>query len=325
MKLIRVLAVLGVVGMLSALVLPVSRASAVINEDIKFLGEEFQVAISPVWIEFDLVPGTTTGDRFRVRNPGSKESDLKIGVAPLTFSDETTLLGTPRNEIVDWTTIELEEGCEATRAENGAIFVHMRVKEECYVKFTTKTPHSAPFGEQYMNIYFQEYREDSEGSVQMIRSIGANVYGTNRTGGARSAGDACAKVENQKIPFWLFEGPLRTSVDVENCGRLNFHATIKIETYNLFGKLVYEDNQPQDRIVAAESKRRITDNWGEASMGIYKTKQTVEVLGETYEIEKWTLIIPIWVIVVIMSCIAVIIFSIVHDREKKRLKKRSGR
>jgi len=325
MKVIRVLAMLGVVGMLGALALSVSKASAVINEDIEFLGEEFQVAISPAYIEFDLTPGSTTGDRFRVRNPGSEESDLKIGVAPLTFSDETTLLGTPRNEIVDWTTIELEEGCEATRVEGGAIFVHMRVKEECYVRFTTSTPTNAPFGEQYMNIYFQEYREDSDGSVQMIRSIGANVYGTNRTGEGAGAGDACAIVDNQRVPFWLFEGPMQTSVDVENCGRLNFHATVKIAVHNLFGNLVYEDVQPQDRIVAAESKRRIIDSWAEAGMGIYKTKQTVEVLGKTYEIEKWTFIIPIWLIIVIVSCMVVIIFSIVHGREKKRLKKKTGR
>ncbi|MCL1839725.1 hypothetical protein FWF89_01845 [Candidatus Saccharibacteria bacterium] len=324
MKFVRALAGIGIVGVIGALVLPVGDVAAVINDNIELQGEEFQIAISPAYVEFNLTPGSTTGERFRVRNVGSQETDLKIGIAPLEFSSETTMLGTPRNEIVDWTTITLEPGCEVTRVEDGAIFVHMRVKEECYVKFSTKTPSNAPFGEQYMNMFFQEYRDD-EGSVQAIRSIGVNIFGTNATGATGGEGDACAKVINQSIPFWLFEGPLKTTVEIENCGRLNFHASVKIEVYNIFGSLVYEDAEPQDRIVAAESKRKTSDSWIDAGMGIYKTKQTVTALGETYEIEKWTFIIPIWLVIVILLCIAVVIFTIVHDRKKKKMKRAGGK
>jgi cbb3-type cytochrome oxidase subunit 3 len=47
----------------------------------------------------------------------------------------------------------------------------------------------------------------------------------------------------------------------------------------------------------------------------------VIALGETYEIEKWTFIISPWLVVVILLCLTVVVFSIVHDQRKKKLKK----
>ena len=317
--------VVGAAIVLGALVWPTTGASAVINDEIKLQGQEFQVAISPVFVEFDLIPGEQTGETFRVRNVGSMETNLRIGIAPLQFSDDTTLLGTPRNEIVDWTTIALEPGCEPVRvdAKTGDIFVHLRVKEECFVKFTAKTPANAPFGEQYMHIFFQEYRDEEDGGIQMIRSLGSNIYGTNRVGvSGGESNDACAKVAEQKIPFWLFEGPLNTTAMVENCGRLNFHAKISIEVRNLFGDLVHEDMEPQDRLVVADSQRTISNAWDNAAIGIYKTTQTVEVLGETYVIEKWTFIIPLWLLVVVLACLLVVVVTIVHDRKKKNIRRK---
>ena len=322
MKLMRVVVAIGVIGIAGAFVLPAGNASAVINESIKFLGQEFQFAVSPVMTEFELKPGATTGDRYRVRNVGSQEIDLKIGLAAMNFSDQTEFYGVPRNEILNWTTITLDK-CTPTKVAQGVIFVHMRVKEECFVDFKTKTPLDAPFGEQYMSLYFQEYIDSEEEGMQMVRSIGTNIFGTNRTGS--SAGDACAKVTGQRIPFWLFDGPLDTTVTVENCGRLNFHTGVKVEVHNLFGALVYEDAEFVDNMVAAESKRIVKRGWAEASMGIYKVKQTVETLGETYVVEKWTFIIPIWLIIVILLCIAIIVYTIIHDRKKKRMKRAGGK
>jgi len=318
MKLARILGAIGVIGIVGATVLPASNAAAIINDQIELLGEEFQIAISPSYIEFDLTPGTTTGGRFRVRNAGNMETDLKIGVAPMTFSSETTLLGTPRNEVVGWTTITLEPGCTPIREEEGALFVRMRVKEECYVQFSTNTPANAPFGEQYMNIYFQEYSDGDEGGLLLLRSIGVNIYGTNKTGGV-GAGDMCGELIKQSIPFWVFQGPLKTTATVENCGRLNFRAKVSIEVYNLFGGLVYEDEQPIDRIIAVESQRAIRADWKDTGIGIYKTRQTVEFLGETYVKEGWSFLIPLWLVLLVLICILVVILAIVHDRKKKQL------
>ena len=322
MKLARAVATVSVFGMLGVLILSLGKVSAVINDEINFLGQEFQFAVSPVVTEFELIPGKTTGDTYRVRNVGSEEINLKISIAPLTFSERTTLLGVPREEILDWTTITLSK-CTPTKAEKDVIYVHMRVKEECFVKFSTKTPAEAPFGEQYMGLYFQEYREDDGEGMQMVRSISAGIFGTNRTGS--SDGDLCSEVADQKIPFWIFKGPLDTTANVKNCGRLNFHTKATLEVHNLFGGLVYKDNEPVDYIVVAESVRAMTYSWNEASIGLYKVKQTIEVLGKSYEVEKWTFIIPIWLIVVILACILVIVASITYDRKKKRMKRAGGK
>ena len=318
MKLMRKLAVLGVIGVVGMMALPAGRAGAVINDRIEWLGQEFQIALHPTHIEFDLVPGTTTGETFRVRNVGSMETDLKIGITTQNFSGGVNATGTPRDDILGWTTIALEPGCTATEVDpkGNYLLVHMRVKEECFVQFSTTTPSNAPFGEQYMNVYFQEYSESEEGGLQAIRSIGANVYGTNRTGSGE--GDVCGKVIDQSIPFWVFEGPIDTTTIIENCGRLNFHAKIRIEVYNLFGALVYEEQTPKDRVIAVETEREVKDSWAETSIGIYRTVQTVEVLGETYVKEGWTFLIPLWLIVVVLLCLLVVALAIVHDRKKKQ-------
>jgi len=315
----RRLIVSGGVGVLGVLMLMGSDAGAVINSEIELQGDEFQISISPAYFEAELVPGTVTRERVRVRNVGSRETQLRIGLVPLRFSDETTTLGTPRNEIIDWTTIALEPSCEATKidAATGAIFVRMRVKEECFVGFSVKTPAVAPYGEQYMDLIFEEYNEGTDGSLQMRRAMTTSIFGTNRTGGG--ANDACSKVTDQAIPFWLFDGPLEATVKVENCGRLNFRAASQIEVRNLFGAVVYEDNTPADgRIIAAESRRVVSTAWESAKIGIYKTKQTVVALGETYVSERWTFIIPVWLIVVVSGCLLVAILAFLHGRNKKK-------
>ena len=319
MKFKYMLAALGVVGVAGVALLSCGGdAMAEINDKIVLQGEEFQIAISPAYTQFDIVPGSTTSETIRVRNVGSMETDLKIGISSLTVSDETTVAGTPRNEIIDWTTIELDDGCTVTDEKDGELFVHMRVKEECFVTFSTATPLNAPFGEQYMSVYFQEVRVDDGGSVQVIRSIGANIFGTNRTG--ESSGDMCGRVKDQMIPFWILDAPLTTTATVENCGRLNFITTVKLEVRNLFGRLMHEEVSPQERILMVDSKREIRDSWDDASIGIYKVKQTVEMLGETYVKEKWTFVIPLWLILVVLGCILVIILAVVYDR-KRRMKK----
>jgi hypothetical protein len=325
MKNARVL--VAVFGVVFATPLLASNTLAVINDGIRQKDGDFSFAVSPPSIEFDLTPGATSSDTIRVRNTGQKETELKIGIAPMTVIGEhyntDYSKNTPRTEITRWTKVELEPGCETFKTDNeGNLYVRMRIQEECFVKFSTETPKNAPFGSQHMSIFFEEYAEAGKEGVSMIRSIGASLYGANRTGG--TGNDACGKVGSQNIPFWIFGGPLNTKATVENCGVLDFHATVEIEIRNLFGSVVYEDKgQPVDKIIMAETTRAIDDSWNDTAIGIYKTKQTVRFLGEYKTMEKWTFIVPAWLIMVILLCIAAIVLSIIHGRKKK--KQASGR
>ena len=328
MRIVRVLVVL--LGVVALAVLPFGSVSAVINDGIRQKELDFSVAISPPTIEFDLTPGATSSEKIRVRNTGQKEVDLKIGVAPMTVIGEDYNTdyskNTPRTEITRWTSLKLESGCSAYKTDSdGIMYVHLRVKEECFVTFSTKTPANAPYGSQHMSVFFEEYMEVEGEGVSMIRSIGASIYGTNRTGGSDK--DACGKIVSQKVPFWIFGGPLDTKATVENCGVLDFHATVDIEVRNLFGGVIYEDSeQPVDKIIMAETTRAIDDSWKDAKIGIYKTKQTVKFLGEDHEIEKLTFIVPAWLIIVILLCVAAIVLSVIYGRKKKQtLKQRSRR
>lgn len=305
---------------LAFLTSPYYNAEAVINENITIGENDFQLAVSPTHLEYDIVPGTSSSETFRVRNTGKLEANIKIGVAPMQFSGDTTALGTPRNEILDWTTVSLGPECEAFDVdEDGAIYVNMRVQEECSVIITTDTPDDAPFGEQYMTAFFQDYHEPTEGSVQTILSIGANVYGTNRTG--ESDGDMCGELIDQNIPFWVFDGPVKTTAKLKNCGRLNFHTNVNLEVFNLFDTKVYEDEIPQDRIMPADTERIIDSIWAKTGIGIYKAIQTVDFLGETYVKEGYIFLIPIWLILFVLACIAITVLVIINEHKKKKKKK----
>lgn len=327
MKIARVPVV--IFGVIALVVLLCCDVSAVINDGIRQKEADFSVAISPPIIEFDLIPGAASSETIRVRNTGLKEVDLKIGVAPMTVTGEDYSTdyskNTPRTEITRWTSIKLESGCKAYKADgDGTMYVHFRVQEECFVTFSTKTPTNAPYGSQHMSVFFEEYMEVEGEGVSMIRSIGASIYGTNRVGG--NGNDACGKVTSQSIPFWIFGGPLDTKATVENCGVLDFHATIDIEVRNIFGGVVYKDDgHPVDKIVMAETTRAIDDSWKDSAIGIYKTKQTVKFLGETHELEKWTFIVPVWLIIVILLCVAAIVLSVIYGRKKKQTFKQRSR
>jgi hypothetical protein len=296
-------------------------ASAFINDKIATFDDDFSIAIHPPTIEFDLTPGASSAETIRVRNTGQKEADLRIGIAPLSVSGEdynkSLTLQTPRTEITRWTTLSVKDCTPYKTDDNGDLYVHFRVKEECNVTFTVKSPKNTPYGSQHMNIFFEEFNEKSGGGMKTIRSIGANVYATNKTGQNDSNGP-CGKLKDQHIPFWVFEGPLNSSAVVENCGALDFRATVETEVTNLFGGTVYKDDAPIDRIVMAETTRRIPSPWKDTSIGLFKTKQTVKFLGETYEVEKWSFLIPVWLIMIILACILVIIIAIIHDHKKKQ-------
>lgn len=308
-------------------------ASAAINTDIKVADKEFEYAVSPAYIYFEITPSETTENTLRLRNTGKSEIDIMIGVSPLTITDESYLSSnltdfTTRTEVVRWTTLALESGCKATNTDaDGNIFVHLRVQEECFVSVEVKTPKNAPSGAQHMNVFFQLYEDDVDASdsVKTIQSIGIHAYAQNKTGDA----NACVEVKRQKIPFWVFSGALNTDYLAENCGNLDVYVESYLEVENLMGNTVYKSyvedgdewkitDESQKNLVLTDTSRLVNISWEEAGLGIFRVTQIVKTGNNSFEETRLVFLIPIWMLVAVLICLLIIIACIVGAVRKRK-------
>jgi hypothetical protein len=333
----RNITIVGITGLLAATLAAGGLTYAAYNPTIDDPYDEFGVSISPAHIDMQFTPGETVNETFRVRNLGSQTSSIKIGVTPLSYGGldygQDLAIETPRTEITRWAKLSLQPGCEAYQIDpDGTLYVNFGYKEECFVDIAVSAPANAPSGSQHMQVYFQEYKELTGGGMQSIRAIGGSIYASNANNSLD--GEGCVTVKQQHVPFWVFEGPLETSAVVENCGELDFYSTIDMEVKNLLGNTVYRDAQvetkagekvityknlpTQKKIILAETERKITDAWAEAGIGIFKTTQTVRALDKEFVVTKWSFLIPLWLLILIIAVILGIVGYFMRKVKKHR-------
>jgi hypothetical protein len=337
----RNITIAGITGLLAATLAAGGLTYATYNPNIDEPSSEFGISISPAKIDMQFVPGQTTTETFRVRNIGSQIGSIKVGATPLSYGGldygEESATETPRTEITRWTKLSLQPGCETYRIDSGgSLYINIGYKEDCYIDVAVSAPANAPSGSQHMQVYFQEYKQLEGGGMQSIRAIGGNIFASNANNSLD--GEGCVTVKQQHVPFWVFEGPLETSAVVENCGELDFYSTVDMEVKNLLGNTVYRDSQvetrsgkevrtykhsdTQRRIVLAETERKITDAWAEAGIGIYQTTQTVRALGQEFVVTKWSFLIPLWLLILIIAVILGIV-GYFYRKVKKHRKAKS--
>jgi len=292
---------------------------AYINENIE-LDQETGFSLSPMRLQTDIMPGVVSEGKFRVRSTGRRDQNMFAEIVPFSvtgsnYDSPDYANFTQRSEIIRWITISLE-GCDATAKEAGRVYFSMRPQEECYIQYKIDVPANAPAGSQHAALFVQDVVDDSMGGTGVIKShrIGAVLYASNRKGDIEEQG----KILKQDIPFWVFSGPLNTGALIENSGNIDFNAEIEIEVRNLFGQKVYTSEHPSKYIVLAETTRYITENWSHPGVGIFKTKQTVRMLGEAHAIEKWSFLVPMWLLIIVLIVVVVVFIARRYGRKNNK-------
>jgi len=315
-----------------------SQVSAYVNKDIILTGEQ-GVAISPVTLDIDIKPGKTASGEFRVRSTGSKAQKAFAELMPYSVSGEDYKADfatvTPRNEIMRWTTLDMDaeksgDGCKITSrdAKQNRIYFDLRSQEECYVTYEIKVPENAPLGMQYVGFFVQNIVEGESGSesgagVLSQHRIGAVLRASNRVGDD----DGCGELIKQRVPFWIFDGPMETDYTVKNCGGLDFYVNERLEVRNLFGKLIYKSEYGEDgTVVMAETTRFVKrPSWEDHGIGVYKVRQIVKMFGKEYAIEKWSFCIPLWLLVAMLVAVAVFVLACLFGAKKSKQKRQNMR
>lgn len=285
-------------------------------------GMKSSLSVSPTYAQIVLVPGETYTGSIKVSNPADAQTNLKYAAHVGSYvktgdgegeSSSWTADSDRResyNEILDWITLSNEEG---EVAPNGS----------AVITYTINVPENAPAGGQYAAILVANDTDRDKGSgsvsieekMQIASLIYADVTGeTVREG----------QILRNELPGFLTAGPLEAYSSVQNDGNVHTDATYVLQVWPLFSdeEICTNEEDPAETQVMPGTKQYHAEscNLG-AVAGIFKAKQTVSIFGETSIVEKYVVLCPVWLMLIILIIIVAIIVAIVHIVRKNSKKK----
>lgn len=274
-----------------------------------------QFAISPMYQQIVLTPGETYTGNFEVINPGDNTIDFRYTVKVEPFSvegldDLSFTANGDYNQIVDWIELSRTEG----------IITPNDTQE---VRFSINVPEDAAGGGQYAAIVVtsEEYRMDNK-SVDLRERYEAShlIY-------AEVAGETVRKgdISDAKVRSFMFSGNITGSATIANNGNVHSEVTHTLQIYPLFSKEeVYSNEEdPKHSWIMPGNTAFTSVEWKETpKMGIFHVIYTVSFEGVEKTVDKYVIICPIWLLVVILAIVFLILFKILFTgKGEKKAKK----
>lgn len=260
---------------------------------------DYRLQISPVRLDLDLEPGTTSTGTFEVQNTGLKAYDFVLGVDPYSVTDENYSIDsearTAYTDIVDWITFSQNEG-------------HVEPNQNQEITVTVTVPDDVPAGGQYAMIYAEMVRDDElESTGVAVNHRVALLVFSEVEGNTRREG----RVLETKIPTFIFDPPITATSLVENTGNVHTTATYTLQVFPLFGdeEVYTNEENPATLTILPETQRFNSISWdGAPQLGIFRVRETVTILDDTETIEKIVFLCPIWFLFLILLIIFFVIF-----------------
>ena len=300
----RILAVLAV-SVLSFSAALINSNTAVAEED----RPDIYLQVSPPTVQLgELDPGTSKSGEFLVQNIGAKDFDFKVYAVPYQVEGQeyNPVYSTNNNytQISKWITFDLTEG-------------HLEPNGEQKVHYTINVPDNAPDGGEYASIMVETDSGNAEdATIKTVSRVGIVLY--SHVGGVTNA---CGKILEQDLPTFLTQPPIYVTSLVENCGNIDLTASYTLQVYPLFSdeEIYTTEETPDERITLPGTKRFNKVSWESApAIGIYRVKQTIRFADKTEFIEKYVVICPIWLIILIILFIGSIVFWLVMRSRSRR-------
>ena len=270
---------------------------------------DYRLQISPVRLDLDLEPGTTSTGTFEVQNTGLKAYDFVLGVDPYSVTDENYSIDsetrTTYTDIVDWITFSQNEG-------------HVEPNQNQEITVTVTVPDDVPAGGQYAMIYAEMVRDDElESTGVAVNHRVALLVFSEVEGNTRREG----QVLETKIPSILFNPPITATSLVENTGNVHATAYYTLQVFPLFGdeEVYTNEENPATLTILPETQRFNSISWdGAPQLGIFRVRETVTILDDTQTIEKIVFLCPIWFLFLILLIIFFVIFWLVSRARSRK-------
>lgn len=270
---------------------------------------DYRLQISPVRLDLDLEPGTTSTGTFEVQNTGLKAYDFVLGVDPYSVTDENYSIDsetrTAYTDIVDWITFSQNEG-------------HVEPNQNQEITVTVTVPVDVPAGGQYAMIYAEMVRDDElESTGVAVNHRVALLVFSEVEGNTRREG----QVLETKIPTILFNPPITATSLVENTGNVHATAYYTLQVFPLFGdeEVYTNEENPATLTILPETQRFNSISWdGAPQLGIFRVRETVTILDDTQTIEKIVFLCPIWFLFLILLIIFFVIFWLVSRARSRK-------
>lgn len=249
--------------------------------------------VSPAEQEIDLAPSQTYTGSFTVENVGREAFTFTLSAHPYQVSgpDYTPVFTTETayTTLSTWLTFD-QNNLELAPGASAEVTYHVNV------------PADVPGGGQYAAIIVETRDADDTAAMRIVSQIAVLLY-ASVSGEQRLEGSLL----DQQLPNFLLGSPFTSVVTVENTGNLDFDLTHTLTITDFFtGRTIVDQStvNPDDthagfaeQVVLPATTRTSTLTWsGAPALGLFRARQTVSFLDQTYDLEQVVFLCPVWLV-----------------------------
>ncbi|MBQ3430826.1 hypothetical protein IJG20_01840 [Candidatus Saccharibacteria bacterium] len=278
--------------------------------------EEISFQVSPMNQQITLTPGERYYGTFKVTSSVANKYPFiyKTDIRPFTVNDNYDVVyenNGDYNQIVDWITIV-----------NGTGIIQPNNTE--IIQFYIDVPENAPAGGQYaiINVSSDNQATADEGINIKAEYAIAHVIYAEVAGETKRSGD----ITKVSVPSFLFSGTISGTASIKNTGNVHSDASYTLQVFPFFSKeeVFSNEENPKTNTILPEATRTTTVNWPETpKIGIFHVIYSVEYEGVESKVDKYVIVCPIWLLIVLLTCLFVVIFSIIFGKKKEKKGKKN--